>query len=515
MREETRDLSLGQALDLGTQFAMAGQHGNAIGLFRGVLQHDPANFEAIERLGSSLFETGQHFEAMYWFWRGRKLDRKHPLALTNYGLCLSELGHPDEGLADLERAVERSRKSNLSPAAKALMLNNLGNALERLGRHKEALAVLEQGIRLDSTDPFPHYNRGIALLRLNRQKDAITALNTSLAMRHNMADTSPSRMNPADAYYNRGMARLLLGDLGGFEDYEHRLMTSENRMPNLNLPADKKWTGQDIDGKSLLVLCEQGLGDDIQFFRFLRELLKRHHTTDVRIVAHAATADLLDGLDIKVLRTNDELETYDYWVPLMSLPLRFGIKKEAEIPGPYMPPVTGERVDKWHSDLALPEDAFNIGVVWAGNFQHKNDRHRSIPLEIFATLFDAPGYNFISLQQMRPGEDAAFQQVAAQYPNLKAYFFDDLRDTAAAILALDMVVTVDTAVAHLAASLSVPTCILLPAFGTDWRWQLRRSDSPWYPLARLYRQPKVGDWKSVLEAVKRDLTALTQKSDAA
>lgn len=507
MQQETRDLTLDQALDLGCQMASIGNHQSAIGLFKGVLIHQSAHFEAIERLGASLFELGRYHEALYWFWRGRKLDRRHPLALTNYGLAVSQLGHPEEGLPDLERAAQNAEKQKAPAGVRALVYNNLGNTLERLNRHADALIALDKGISADPLDPFPHYNRGIALLRLNRHREAITALDTSLGLRGPI-NNSASRLNEADALYNRGMGRLLLGEFkGGFSDYEARLLTSENEVINLGLPADKKWTGADsLEGKTILLHCEQGIGDDIQFLRFV-PMLKARNPTTILVIAHAATAPLVAHLGgVQVMPTGADLTgKYDCWVALMSLPMCLGIKSEAEIPPPFWFPIEAERGETWRAALGLSRVTLNVGVCWAGNWRHKNDRHRSIPLETFAALFDAPDCNFVSLQQIRPDETDLFAGLKETHTNLHAFYFDDLRDTAAAMLNLDLVISVDTAVAHLSATLGVPTKILVPAFGTDWRWMLKRSDSPWYPTATLYRQAKVGDWSSVIARLRSDL----------
>jgi Flp pilus assembly protein TadD len=508
------DLSIGEALDLGAGYAMAGDHPSAMAMFRGVLVHEPENFEAIERLGTSLFETGKLHEALYWFWRGRKINRRNPIALSHYGLCVAQLGHPEEGLADLERAAHHTAKTPLSPAAKALIYNNLGNTLERLGRHEAALVALDKGIAFDPSDPFPHYNRGIALLRLNRHREAIASLDHSLELRAPATD-SVSRLNEADARYNRAMARLLLGDLRGFADYEARLTSSENDTPNLNLPADKKWQGEALTGKTILIHAEQGLGDTIQFLRFVP--LIRERAGNVLLRVHDKLTPLvrdIPGVTVLELAAGDTVEGFERWAALMSLPLYLGIDTEQDLPPPWQPSIEPERVARLRASLDPPANELNVGVCWAGNFQHKNDAHRSIPLAKFGAIFEAKA-NFVSIQQMRAGETNEFAALQRRHPFLSALWLDDLRDTAAAIAALDLVVTVDTAVAHLAATLGVPTWILIPAYSTDWRWQLGRTDSPWYPRATLYRQPKVGDWQTVLDHVTRDLDAMAAQRAAA
>lgn len=513
MREETRDLTIGQALDLGVQMAMANRHDSAIGLFRGVLLHEPNNFEAIERLGSSLFELKQIHEALYWFWRGRKLNRRHPMALMNYGLTVCQLGHAEEGVIDLERAVHFAEKDpRTSREVKALIYNNLGNTLERLKRHDEALKMLDKGISYDPNHGFPHYNRGIVLLRLNCHAEAIAALNRALEL----------RPGDPDAIYNLSMAHLLLGDFErGFEEYEARLLTSENRVPNLGLPADKKWNGEDLNGKTILVHGEQGLGDDIQFFRYLPVLAERYPDANIKLVCHTATAPLAEHLLLTLLPTGVPIPhaDFDYWVALMSLPLRLGTTSEATIPPPFnlSPSLSIARVHDIGVEVlkAAPKSRLAVGVCWAGNWQHKNDEHRSIALDTFAKLFDAEGVDFISLQQVRPGEQEAFAQIQATRDNVKTLQLQCFRDTAAAMLNLDMVVTVDTAVAHLAGSLGVPTHILVPAYSTDWRWMLKRTDSPWYPTAVVHRQPKVGDWASVITGLRAALTTVAAQRQAA
>jgi tetratricopeptide (TPR) repeat protein len=508
--EESKTLSIGEALDLGVESAMSGNHKGAMVLFRGVLQHEPENFEAIERLGASLFELGQHYEALYWFWRGKKINRRHPLALTNYGLCLSQLGHCEEGLEDLRLAAFHAEKNDATNSVKALVYNNLGNTLERLTRHSEALEALEKGIAYNERDPFPHYNRGIALLRLNRQHEAIAALERSIELRPPDMD-SVSRLNNADAHYNRGMAHLLLGNLKqGFADYEARLTSSDNKTPNLGLPPEKQWQGEPLDGKRLLVHGEQGLGDTIQFLRFLPLIMQR--CENVHLVVHSAMrpfANAIPGLTVS--GGNEPLPEYDYWIALMSLAHRLGIEREEDIPKPWLPDaITSEHNTQWAAKLP---QGFRVGICWAGNFIHKNDKHRSVPLATFARLFDAPA-QFISLQQMRSGETREFAELKNRHPNITALWLDDFRDTAAVMLNCDLVISADTAVAHMAASLDVPTWILIPCYSTDWRWQIKRTDSPWYPSATLFRQSKIGDWATVIDKMKKQLAASRQQQAA-
>lgn len=504
-------LSIAQATDLGIHYAMNGNHKSAVEIFAGILIHEPDNIEVTNRLGASLFDLGpQHLHrALYCFWRCIKASPRHANALQNYGLCLAQLGHWEESIPFLERALRHLEKDpNAAASAKAMVYNNLGNTFERMGRHPEALAALDKGIAFDPADSFPHYNRGIALIRLNRHRDGIEALERSLKLQPN--ETSTSRLNSADANYNLAMAHFLLGDFAkAIPLYESRLLTSENQQPNFGLFADLKWQpGEDIAGKTLLVHAEQGIGDTLQFLRFLDgPLMRRFALKEILFITHEAVRPLLANVPVTVAQPGDDLTgKFDRWCALMSLPLYFGIASEAELPLPWQPPVDAERFNKWASLFNFGGSQLKVGICWAGHFRHKNDKHRSIALKTFSTILDAP-CTFVSVQQMREGEIDAFAELQASHPNLKAAKLDDFRDTAALMRSLDLMVTVDTAPAHMAASLGIPTWILIPKYSTDWRWGLERTDSPWYPSVTLYRQDKIDDWHPALDRVRADLTA--------
>lgn len=503
MKEEIRDLSIGEALDLGAQFMRAGSFENAATMFRGVLAHEPNNFEAVERLGSSLFEQGRHCEAFYWFWRGRELDRRHPLALTNYGLTVSQLGHPEKGLSDLERAAAIAERS-AAPHVRALVWNNLGNTLERLGRYKDALVALDKGIACNPEDAFPQYNRGIVMIRLGRHEEAIESFDRCLAL--HALNLRPRPGEIADARYNRGMARLALGDLkGGFEDYEYRLTTTENKEPNFGFPPDKKWKGEALPDTPLLIIGEQGLGDTIQFLRFIPEARRRARKLTLSVQSAIAPMVRQEWPDIPLLpaKTTIAHDQIGRWAPLMSLPHLLGIGKESELPPPWFPPLDDARFDRFM--LELPSlSPLRVGVCWAGNFHHQNDANRSVPIDVFARIFDLP-FDFISLQQLRPGEIEQFAELRQKHANLAAFDLADLQDTAVIAASCNLVISADTAVAHLAASIGRPTWVLIPAQNTDWRWQLNRNDSPWYPSARLWRQERGKGWAPLVSAIVKEL----------
>lgn len=487
---------------------LQGDYVGAVGYFRGVLVHEPENGEAMARLGSCLFDMGYLFEALYWFWRCVKKNPKSPMVNTNYGIALGALGHHEEAIPYLTKAAALGHKlKDASPDMLGLVYNNLGNAFERMGQMKEAVGALRRCLQYRPNDPFPHSNLGICLRKSNLYQEALDELNTAERLEGEPRPESMSRVNIHDLHYNRGLCKLIMGDLkGGFEDYESRLLTTENKQPNFGLPAEKKWCFDDLNGKTIVVWCEQGFGDTMQFARFLPALVALG--ARVQIVAQTSLRNYITIPGVEVLPGGTKLEDYDYWVALMSLPLMFGVTREDEIPEPYFPDIPEARLDaaaKWLDTLRVGPDGQKktlVGVCWSGNFRHKNDAQRSIPFKEMSRLFNVPGHVFISLQQVRPEDVAAVDAIGDKllHPKIK-----DWHDTAALTVLLDKVITVDTAVAHLAGSLGTPTWTLIPDFCTDWRWGLPpRESTPWYPSMTLWRQDGQ-NWNKCVSRVRSQL----------
>jgi Flp pilus assembly protein TadD len=516
------DLTIPQALELGRGMAAHGNHLGAAGMFKGILEHEPENWDVVNRLGASLFEAGRLYEAFWWFWRAREANPKQPLALTNFGLTLSQLGQTARGIPDLERACALGEKQRVPVEERALHYNNLGNALERLGRYKEAERALRYGIGYKPGNPFPHYNLGIVLMRLGRHMEGRTELELSLALEP--PTDSVSQINNADTHYNLGINYLQAGEFKeGWEHYEHRLRTSDMQQVNFGLPADNKWKiGESIEGKRIVVHCEQGVGDCIQFMRFLPLLRDQEKPAEIFLVAHRDVRHLVDIPGVRVLQPMEKIiwtgakeavglditETYDCWVAQMSLARYLGVDTEEKIRlvPPWVPKVLVQKT--FESAHVHREDKLNVAVCWAGFFKHKNDLHRSLPLKEFATLFDVPGVNVISVQQVRPQDMEDVTTLKALYDHVQFLDLTDFAETAGVLFGCDLVITADTSVAHMAGSLGIPTWIFIPKFSTDWRWQLGgRVDSPWYPSVSLYRQSEIGNWRPTLALAKQDLAA--------
>lgn len=300
----------------------------------------------------------------------------------------------------------------------------------------------------------------------------------------------------ADAWYGRGQAWLRMGDLRrGFAGYEARWDSSgwESRRNSCDIPVPL-WLGEEsIAGKSILVYTEQGLGDAIQFSRFLP--LLREAGATVLLACDPALASLFAPLVHRVVGSAP-VGRVDYRVPLMSLPYAFGTTLDTIPPAPYLD-ADPERGEHWRNALG-PRVGRRIGIAWSGRPTHADDRSRSLPERCVRPLLDLTGIEWVSVQR-------------GTLPGVRSFDLQDFADTAALMQHLDLVISVDTAPAHLAGTLGIPTWILLP-FVPDWRWLRDREDSPWYPSVRLFRQPRRGDWESVIERVVSELWPDREKS---
>ena len=365
------------------------------------------------------------------------------------------------------------------------VLCNRGAALRNLGRYQEALVDYESALAVNPGHGAAHNNRGVALAALNRYAEAQEAYERALAI--NARDDR--------ARFNRGLARLVRGDLAaGLADFEARWTGSDTQAGHRPM-GTPQWTGREpIEGKTVLLHAEQGLGDSIQFARFVPRVAQRGAT--VILETHGSLGPLLEQMPgvSRVIARGDPIPPHDFHCPLMSLALAFGTTL-ATIPSevPYLRAPTGH-VERWRARLG-PRARARVGLAWSGSTTLRNDRNRSIPLAELARLRALP-FDFIALQKdVRASDEEALRAGPAL-----ATFGDELsdfRDTAALVELTDLVISVDTAVAHLAGAMAKPVWVLLP-WSPDWRWMLDRTDSPWYPTARLWRQSRPADWQGVI-----------------
>lgn len=410
----------------------------------------PANFHVQHLTAALAARRGEWHESIAAATRALALQPGHPEALANRGAALRMLGRLDEALADYDRALDGAPRS-------AEAHNNRGVALAAMNRHREAIAAYTRALELR-----PGYDR---------------------------------------ACFNRAMSRLVLGDLEeGWRDHEARWTGSEMHSGSRVLPG-REWDGREsLQGKKLLVYAEQGLGDAIQFARYAT--LAQGAGARVILEVHAPLVELLKDIDgvHDALPLGSALPPFDLHCPLMSLPRVFGTRLDsipAQMPYLRSPP---EAVDAWRARLGHGRGR-RIGLAWSGSRTLRNDANRSIALERLAPLVHGADVVVAVQTDIRDGDRAA---VSALGIRDFARELRDFRDTAALVGALDLVISVDTAAAHLAGALGKPVWVLLP-FSPDWRWLLERPDSPWYPTARLFRQPRIGDWDSVIQEVAEAL----------
>ena len=419
--------------------------------------------------------------------RALALKPNYPEAAVARGNVFHEMRAFNDAIREYDRAL--TMRPDFAQA-----YGNRANALVELNRPAEALADYDRAIA-DKPYASALVNRGLALNYLDRPDEALESFDRAIALEPDMPQ----------GHWNKALLCLALGDFEhGWHDYEWRWRGATDLVPRGF--AQPQWRGEDLAGKTILLHAEQGFGDSIQFVRYL-PMVKAKAAQVILEVPESLMpliGDLADG--VTMLTRGNALPDFDLHCPLMSLPLAFGTTL-ATIPAsvPYLHAPAG-RVDAWRtrlSKLGRPR----VGLVWSGRPDHKNDHNRSIALSRLEPLLSVAGAAFVSLQrEYREADLPALDRL----PVLRLDdALADFADTAAVIGELDLVITVDTAVAHLAGAMARPLWLLLPQI-QDWRWMHERTDSPWYPSARLFRQSQIGDWDGVISAVAQELAAFAK-----
>ena len=493
--------SLDRALELAPDHAPAlvnrgnglrtlGRLDEALESLRQALAIRPNDEDALSNAAAVLSELGRHQEAIGCCDQALAVAPRHVEALRRKAQALQALNRHDEALPLHEAAFSTRRD--------AIGALGVGNALQALGRYDEALAAFDRAIDLESELADALNNRGNALRALGRHQEALDSYMQAIAR----------RPGDVDAHQNEGLTRLILGDFErGWEKYEWRRRGPRDTSPRPR-PEPPTWLGtEDLAGKTILLHPEQGFGDAIQFIRYAPLVAER----GARVVATCPEALValfrtVPGVQ-EVLEPGAAVPEADYQALLMSLPLAFRTRLDsipADIPYVAADP---QHVESWRTRLAAHGARRNIGLAWRGNPEHPGAYTRDCPSNLLAPLLDVPDCAFFSLQR---DEGAADIDALASRDRPVVDLNDELGDfheTAAAISALDLVISVDTAVAHLAGALGRPAWVML-SFAADWRWLANREDSPWYPSLRLFRQATAGDWEGVLRRVAGELTHL-------
>ncbi|WP_454805282.1 tetratricopeptide repeat protein [Paraburkholderia fungorum] len=562
--------NLPQQLDHMLRQAVALQQNGALAeaeeLYREILELKPRHFDALQLLGSLALQAGRVQEGIEFLKKALAINAKQAPLHSNLAYALNALQRFDEALASADRALalqsgfpdalnnRGNAQAGLNLPLEALnsfdralasapdfapAWNNRACVLRDLGRAADALASCDHALALQPSYPDAWSNRGNALSDLNRPHEARESYQRALELAPAFADAwnnlgltqvdlnehaqalhSYERalaVNPAAAetHWNRSLCLLQLGQLeAGWAEYEWRWERSRIKASRRTF-AQPLWLGNfSIDGKTILLHAEQGLGDTLQFCRYAKTVSKLGAKVVLEVPRELMRLmSTLDGVN-QLIEAGHALPPFDCHCPLLSLPL--ACKTDlASIPSktPYLfadPQASRE----WHERIAAPaQKCLNVGLVWAGgNRPHvaelrKNDARRSITFERLAPILDVPNVRFFSLQK---GPAARQLQHDDSHLDVIDYTeeLDDFADTAALVANLDLVISVDTSTAHLAGALDKPVWIL-NRFDTCWRWMLERTDTPWYAQAKLFRQPALGDWDSVIRNVRDALVGLS------
>ena len=458
------------------------------------LQLQPGFFEAAFNLAVVLQEMGQGEEAIACYRQALHLKPNYAPAWGNLGVALRDAGQNRDAIDCFHQAL------GCEPEAPDV-LNNLGNALRAEEESALAIACFHAALRRSPANAGIMANLGNALREVGRVDEAAETLQHAIQLQPDYAE----------AHWDLAAIRLLQGDFArGFAEYEWRWRRADFPPRQFTAPL---WGGERLTGRTLLVHAEQGAGDAIQFVRFVSALAAR----GARVVlecprALAALFESVGGVQRVIVR-GDPLPEFDWHVPLLSLPHRLGAGMDLLAASvPYLRPPLGRQVPLPPTRRDHPA-ALRVGLAWCGNPQHKNDRRRSMSVAALEPLFTVTGAAFYSLQ-VAPTAECAGEAANRDALIGLEHLIHDFADTAALMAQLDLVISVDTSVAHLAGALGCPVWVLLP-FAPDWRWLLERDDNPWYPTMRLFRQPAPGDWTSVVQQVRSALAGALHPSSAA
>ena len=512
------NLTVAEAFAAAVEHHNSGRLGEAEGLYRQIIATEPHHADALHLLGVLAHQSGHHQSAVRLFDRAiaingdaaryhyslgealqaikrtaqarqsyrRAIDKNPTMAAAYYGLGRLEYNNND--LAD---AIASFRAALAHAPTMIDAHATLGDALFKMGDLEAAVDCYREVLRLNPEHAACHSNLGLALQDMGMPDEAIEHCKRAIALRPKFAA----------AHNNLSLALMLKGEFAAalpHHEWRLRIGDPEGKRQRFKQPA---WRGEPLNGRRILIHVEQGAGDTLQFLRYVHLLAERggHVIVEVQPELKRLAADL-QGAEV-VIGRGDPLPAFDEHCPFLSLPLAFATTP-ASIPAaiPYLAAPEPLR-NAWRTRLETLSSP-RIGLVWAGRPEHRRDRDRSLALSALAPLSIA-GATFFSLQK---GPAAA--QAKSPPPGMVLHDLGDelgdFADTAAAMSALDLIITVDTSTAHLAGAIGRPVWVLL-AQPPDWRWFLDREDSPWYPTARLFRQPSRGEWKPVVERVAAEL----------
>jgi len=543
---------------LGALFAQVKKYPQAIKFLSKAIIVDPNHAGCFSNLGISFQKLRRLEEALSSYDKAISLQADYAEAYSNRGAVLQELKRFDEALSSYDKAISikgdyaeafnsrgtvleelKRLEEALSSYHKAISINkdftesyyNRGNVLHKLKRLEEALSSYDKAISLHEDYAEAYSNRGLVLQDLKRLEEALSSYDKAISLHEDYAEAYSNRgtvleelkrldealssyekaisinKDYAEAYWNSSICYLLAGNFNeGWARYEWRWQSkSISKTAGIRKFSQPLWLGTEVlKDQTIFLYAEQGLGDTIQFSRYVS--LVAGLGAKVVLEVQPSLVKLLSYLEgiSQIISKGDKLPNFDYQCPLMSLPLAFKTELKT-IPSVSKNISTDEKkVEKWQAILGEKTKP-RVGIVWSGAVNHKNDLQRSLKLSQLITHLPSD-YEYLSLQKKISDVD---KEVLIECCKIK-HFGDDLKDftdTAALCELIDIVISVDTSVAHLAGTLGKNTWVLLP-YSPDWRWLLDRNDSPWYSSVKLYRQEKINDWESALVNIESDLKKL-------
>ncbi len=507
--------------NLGIVLKMKGKFLAAVSSFKEAIKLNPEFAEAYYNMGNALNKLDKCMEALDCYREAIRLNHHYAEAYFMIGKILQNLNFLEEAVQCYHEAINNKPdyseaysdlggifreqgklKEGLKSALKAVnlqsdnpsALNNLGNIYKEMGNFKQAKQCYQRAIKIKPDMVEAYANLGDAYLNILDLKNALYYTNKAIEIQPDF-----------NARWNRALLFLLTENFEeGWHEYKWRWKTKDFVKIKRNYPQPL-WDGTPQNDKTILIWVEQGFGDTIQFIRYASLIKQR-----VKKVVFEVQQPLVKlistcpGID-KVIPLGINTQEFDIHIPLLSLPGIFNTNlKNIPCHVPYISLPDGHKID--NSLIIKENDKLKIGIVWAGNPKHKNNRNRSCPVSHFIELGENEDVVLFSLQKGPQSQDLNRYRAEGKVIDLSD-IMNDFSDTAAMLEELDLVITVDTAMTHLAGALCKPVWVLLP-FCPDWRWLLNRSDSPWYPTARLFRQSKPGDWKGVFIQVKEALNKM-------
>ena len=462
-----------------------------------LLKVDPENFKAMQLLGLCHYRKGENEEAIEKFSESLKIDPSNSENHNNLSLCYGKTGKVEKAIKHMEKAIE------LNPN-KENYYSNLGMLCRQGGDTGKAIELYKKSIKINPNSQHSWINLGSAYGILKELDKAIECFEKAIEI-----DDKPQyHVDLAYAYHLKGEMKK------GWKEYEHRLSYfPQLRKVRKAYDEEKRWTGQDIEGKKIVVYGEQGKGDLIQFSRFIPKLCELSPSSIVFVVPEGTESIFEFGCSFVTI-TCEDVKDYDHHCSVVSLPSLLEIKDLS------LPPSESFRINQNKKiDLSVDNELFKVGIVWAGNPQHPNDLNRSFPLRFFKPIEEVPNVKLFSMQKdlrkraypHHPDPIDLTQGADDMKIIDMSKTMETFEDTASIIRELDLVITADTSVAHLAGTIGKETWTLLP-FNPDWRWKLEGEQTEWYPNMRLFRQQAFGDWDGLFKDVQKELIEKVKES---